>query len=85
MIRKSLSSLFYISIVLFLFLFIFAVLGRQLFAGKLVPPPAGASLYTYTLTLTRTHSLTHTDSYETHLCLVYPDLGFLRTHAHSLL
>ena len=42
MVKKSLSSLFYITVVLLLFLFIFAVLGRQLFAGTLRPPLEGA-------------------------------------------
>lgn len=42
MVRKSLASLMHITVVLLFFLFLFAVLGRQLFAGTLRPPPAGA-------------------------------------------
>lgn len=42
MLKKSVLPLLYITLVLLLYLFIFTVLGRQLFAGADNPPPAGA-------------------------------------------
>jgi hypothetical protein len=43
MLKKSVTDVFSILVVVFLFLFIYTVLGRQLFSGTLHAPPAGAA------------------------------------------
>lgn len=43
MMKRSVSAILSITLVVFLFLFSFAVLGRQLFAGAFSAPPAGSS------------------------------------------